>query len=612
MKIAFLLLMASPALAAKAPLLPKDLEDFLGVPPPRFEQKFRRPARELKAALELLHDKKSEAGIKKLQGLLNGEMGEHASFELALAYREKKDFKRSTSQAEKILRSYPGTIYGERARDLLDQNECDHGLMVKARAELQACLWRAPWKTWAELEAQATALYELLRKEKDPLLDPFVAELIQAMPASNPLRQRIAKEIPNDKLESLANMARFRSKSANPAGVKAVNPDLEVFDGAMKLVLKEEWEDANAIFKRFLTDFPQSEHIDRAQFWVARTEERMGNKDEAQKRFAQILTDNPFTYYGLQAAIYLKHDWATALAAAPRPIQAKFTGSPLTLQALSLWRLRALLEAGALEPAREEARFLFQLKPGGSTLGQSEAMGAVLMARLFGEANHYMAVFSHAYAAVSLDPALSAQVTNLIFPRLFESDFTAAAEKAGVHPSLLLSVAKQESAFLPNAVSRADALGLMQLLLSTAKEMVPGVSRETLFEPATNTKAGALYLQKLLLRFEGNIALALAAYNAGPSRAVAWQKDIMEAPLMKKAFDPDAFIDSIPFSETRKYVGNILRNYAWYKLIAKDGTITSIQELMFQWQKPASPSAASPPSPSTPPQQLPGPVKPSS
>jgi len=175
----------------------------------------------------------------------------------------------------------------------------------------------------------------------------------------------------------------------------------------------------------------------------------------------------------------------------------------------------------------------------------------------------------------------------MIFPRLYTEEFNSAAERSGVHQSLLLSIAKQESAFLPNAVSRANALGLMQLLLPTAREVVPGASRESLFEPATNTKAGSLYIHKLLIRFEGNIALALAGYNAGPSRAASWQRDIMESPLMKQRFDPDAFIDSIPYPETRKYVANILRNYAWYKMLAKDGTPTkSIEELMFQWQKP--------------------------
>ena len=116
----------------------------------------------------------------------------------------------------------------------------------------------------------------------------------------------------------------------------------------------------------------------------------------------------------------------------------------------------------------------------------------------------------------------------------------------------------------------------------------------SLFDPGANTKAGALYLYKLLDKYQGNIALALAAYNAGPNRVQQWLKDLDETPLMKDGFDPDAFIDAIPFSETRKYVGNILRNYAWYKILSREGTITSVQELIFQWQKTPKKAAINP------------------
>ena len=597
-----LAILSSPALAAataKAPSLPADLEDFLGPPPAKFEQKFRKPALELKAAFRLLGEKKDAQAISKLQAISSSEMGEHAGFELGRLLSEKKDFAKSSTQLEKLLRQYPGSVYADKAKDLLDHNECELGLQKKGaegQALLQRCLWRASWKSWgSELDPQANALYTQLKSTKDPLFEPFVAELIQALPSSAPLRQRIAKELSGDKLDKLADLARFRSKSVNAAGVKAVSPDLELFESAMKLVHQEDWEEANALFRRFPAEFPQSEHWERAQFWIARTEERMGNKDEAKKRFEQILSENPFTYYGLQAAIYLKHDWAGALANGTHGPQAskaavKFEGSVVTRQAVSLWRLRALLEAGLIEVAREEAKFLFHYKPGGATLGQDKARGALLMARLFGEAGYHLGAFSHAYAALSLEPSLlESSSVRMIFPDIYESDFRAAGEKTGVHPLLLASVAKQESAFLPNAVSRADALGLMQLLLPTAKEVATVKERDDLFRPALNLQAGALYLHKLLLRFENNIAFALAAYNAGPSRMSSWQKDFVAAsPLLRRNFDPDAFIDSIPFTETRKYVANILRNYAWYKLLGKDGNISSIQELSFQWQKPAS------------------------
>lgn len=582
-----LLFLATPSHAVTS----NPTDAFLGPPPAHFEKRFRAPARQLKNAHELIRKRDVAGALAKLEPLVNGEMGEHALFELANLHREKKEFAKSAADAEKLLRFFPNTVYGDRTHDLLDRNECDLGLALKTEEgtrHLERCLWRAPWKIWnSELSEQATALFERLKAAKDPLFEPFVTEVIQAMPAGSALRRRIANETPADKLEELATLARYRTRSTTPAGVKAVNPDLELFDSGMKAVLKQDWKEANSIFKRLPVEFPQTEHIERAQYWIARTEAVLGHDDEAKKRFEQILAENPFTYYGLQAAIYLKKDWSPQISE-PAPLPpAKFEGSLTTRQALSLWRLRALLAEGLVDYAREEAKTLGGSKVAGAGVGQESGKGALQMARLFSEAGNYMAGFSHAYAALSLEPSLlNRGSVELIFPAPFRAHFDAAAEKTGVNALLLLSVAKQESAFLPNALSHADALGLMQLLPVTAREVIPGIGRNDLFEPAQNTQAGALYLHRLLDKFQGNISVALAAYNAGPNRAAQWNREFVnESPLMKAGFDPDAYIDSIPFTETRKYVSNILRNYAWYKMLAKEGTVTSVQELQFQWQK---------------------------
>jgi soluble lytic murein transglycosylase-like protein len=573
------------------PVLPSPLEDFLGPPPARFDQRFLKPARDLKAADELAAAKNLAGAIGKLTPLANSEMGEHVAFELATLYREKKDFAKSTAQAERLVRNYPNTVYADRAKEILDGNECDQALVTKGDEGthmLERCLWRASWHAWGgELEPQATALYDRLRAAKDPLLDAFVAEALQALPSGNSLRARITKEIPDEKLEQLSTLARFHTKNERASGVKAVNPDADLFDSGIKAVLKENWKEANEIFKRFPAEFPQSEHWDRAQYWIARTEAKLGHDDAARKQYEGILSDNPLTYYGLQAAFYLKHDWTPQISSiVPAAPAVKWTGALTTRQALSLWRLRALLLTGLVDYAREEAKTLANARANGAAIGQEDPKGALALARLFSDSGNHMAAFAQAYSALSLDPTLlNRSSISLIFPEPFLDQFEDAAERTGVNSLLLLSVAKQESAFLPNAVSKADAYGLLQLLPATAREVQPGMSRLQLFDPAANAVAGGLYLYKLLDRYQGNIPLALAAYNAGPNRVSQWMKDIGDTPLMRDGFDADAFIDSIPFTETRRYVGNIMRNYAWYRMLANDGQVTSVQELMFQWQK---------------------------
>lgn len=117
-----------------------------------------------------------------------------------------------------------------------------------------------------------------------------------------------------------------------------------------------------------------------------------------------------------------------------------------------------------------------------------------------------------------------------------------AARRYEVDPLLVKSIIKAESAFNPVAVSSVGAQGLMQIMPETAKDM----RLANPFDPEQNINAGTKYFRKLLGMFEGNIQLALAAYNAGPTR-VMQQKRIP------------------PFAETTRYVKKVLFNYDQYK-----------------------------------------------
>jgi hypothetical protein len=125
-----------------------------------------------------------------------------------------------------------------------------------------------------------------------------------------------------------------------------------------------------------------------------------------------------------------------------------------------------------------------------------------------------------------------------------------------VHPLLVTSLIRQESAFNPLAMSRVGARGLMQVMPSTAR-MIDAQQSQRLMDPKANIAIGTRYLRKRLGELNGDVEHTLAAYNAGIHRVNAWRK---RYPTDNRLL----FLDLIPFRETREYVATILRNYFWY------------------------------------------------
>lgn len=129
-------------------------------------------------------------------------------------------------------------------------------------------------------------------------------------------------------------------------------------------------------------------------------------------------------------------------------------------------------------------------------------------------------------------------------------------------PYLVVALIREESAFGERAVSRAGAVGLMQLLPRTADQIVnaSGATGESvnLESPAANIKLGTRYLAKMLEEFKGNWVLSLASYNAGPHHVRRWMET-------RGHRSDDEFIEEIPFLETQQYVKRVLGSYYRYR-----------------------------------------------
>lgn len=160
----------------------------------------------------------------------------------------------------------------------------------------------------------------------------------------------------------------------------------------------------------------------------------------------------------------------------------------------------------------------------------------------------------HSQAIVAAIEAGSWQHYPLRFPDIYADSFGQQARQHQVPAQWLYATARQESAFASDARSGAGAMGLMQLLPTTAKDVATSVGqpfrRNKLYEPDYNILLGSQYLADLYQQYD-NRALASAAYNAGPHRVKQWLKNL-NTPI-----PVDAWIETIRFNETRQYVQNI-------------------------------------------------------
>jgi soluble lytic murein transglycosylase len=169
------------------------------------------------------------------------------------------------------------------------------------------------------------------------------------------------------------------------------------------------------------------------------------------------------------------------------------------------------------------------------------------------------------YASSATISAIPLAYWRILYPEPWWPTIRAEAAKNNLDPYLVASLIRQESEFNPNAVSYANAWGLMQLLPSVGRAMAreEGMTHFQTFQlldPETNIRLGTRYLRHMIDRFGGVQEYALAAYNAGDNRVSDWQAAGPYSGM-------DEFIESIPFTQTREYVQAILRNEETYRAI---------------------------------------------
>lgn len=159
----------------------------------------------------------------------------------------------------------------------------------------------------------------------------------------------------------------------------------------------------------------------------------------------------------------------------------------------------------------------------------------------------------------------------LRFPVNYLSQVHDNAYRQNLEPAIVLGLMRQESMLDSNARSAVGARGLMQIMPKTGRNIAQDLkerwlTENSLYNPDVNIKYGSYYYKSLLNRFNGHVALATAAYNAGPARVAKWLP-------FERAMPADIWVETIPFKETRKYVTSVLSYIIIYQHRIQTGSL---------------------------------------
>jgi soluble lytic murein transglycosylase len=299
-------------------------------------------------------------------------------------------------------------------------------------------------------------------------------------------------------------------------------------------------------FARILTRVSTPYAKARAGYWGGRAADAQA-KSELAARWYAAAADHMVTFYGQLAAHQLGHD------APPHPVPEPVP-DPAELARFNqnevVRATRIFLELGYRDQSKA---FLLNMADNATTPTQFAMLAA--LAETNGRIDLAIAVAKRAIEAGT--------------PLMIHGYPVTAVPSGGtVEHALLFAITRQESAFDREAVSRAGARGLMQLMPATASEIANKLQlpffAERLAEDGTyNVLLGRAYLETLIDDFGGSYALAIAGYNAGPGRVRQWLRDYGD-PRGGKV-DMVDWIENIPINETRNYVQRVLENLQIYR-----------------------------------------------
>lgn len=329
----------------------------------------------------------------------------------------------------------------------------------------------------------------------------------------------------------------------------------------------------------YLARYPYGKAAPKALFWVAKVLEK-NSPSEATRAYQHLRSTYPDSYYAFRASGRLRvltegqpdPGWRIAHRTNYPPAKGFLADLHLLPPAdafdaqpqIGAFRRQVAEELQAIGAAEDMKLYLEE------SLGEVPPAMRSWMHHVSGERAQGIRVIRDALA--DEDQALRKRDAKgrprqrpdemkLLYPVYFADHIAPQAARQGLDPYLVQSLMREESYFNELAVSTSNALGLMQLLPSTAREVagwekMGGFVPNDLFKPAINVRLGTRYLGYLHQQFNGNGMLAVGAYNGGPGAMKRWAS---ASPYL--ASDPDMYVERIPYEQTRDYIKKVHESY---------------------------------------------------
>lgn len=347
---------------------------------------------------------------------------------------------------------------------------------------------------------------------------------------------------------------------------------------------KDDFAYTARVFERAASDFPRSDYRPAWLYWAGRAQAQLNDPVTAKQRFTIAAADYANSYYGRLALKQLDAATASRLAAARSSVQPTVPDSPP--QPANGATIRTLLEAGLFADALNELQYAQRVWGDSPSIQATVAWTRQQQSRtesgmrrfqlLRGAINTMRRAYPQFMAAGGEE--LPREVLTVIYPIAYWDLIRKHADANGLDPYFVAALVAQESTFVADVRSGANAYGLMQLLPSTARmyarKLGMRYSTRLLTDPESNIRMGTAYLADKVKEF-GGLHFALASYNAGERAVRRWQDE-------RPGLATEEFVDDIPYPETQTYVKKILGTADDYRRLygngaAIDGVETSVK-----------------------------------